>query len=419
MKCINKILLSVLGCGLMISGFAEEKKAVTEENFKQVSDGINGEILRVSANATFARQISRNSLDIISARLNGKSESKFDIWATGFGGKEKCEKPEEGTKNKKEDEEEQKSNKNKQTDENKLTSTIYGVVLGADTNINENLTVGLFGSFTKGKSEYNLTENNKTNKLLDSKHKAYFGGIYGRWMNLDETLKITVDAFGGRIKSDDKMRAGDYDSLPNLNDENAAFSIKLSDSFDTYKTKANVFGAGLNVTYTPLNVYGFNVGPWFAVDYTHLREKAYNLKLISVSDNFDVNTKRQTVDMNIKSRKQNITDVIVGIAGEYDMGPHKFMLNLGFGHEFSNGGKTIKGDVTINTYDKKGEKPTSKTVKDQNFDGYEKVYGKNKFVGKASYVGTFGQFGLSAHIATDLRKKTKGFYGGLTASYSF
>ena len=396
MKCINKFLLSVLGCGLMSSGSVMGQ--ITAENFKEVDAAISGEMLRVSANATFARQISRNSLDIISACLNGKSESKFDIWATGFGGKETCKKTEEGAKS-------------------KLTSTIYGVVLGADTNINENLTVGLFGSFTKGKSKSNATDEGVTNKLLESKHKAYFGGIYGRWMNLDETLKITVDAFGGRIKSDDKMRAADYGSLKVIASNN--LWISLFDSFDTYKTKANVFGVGLNVTYTPWNVYGFNVGPWFAVDYTHLREKAYNLNLIDIPSDFADDEQYQTADVNIKSRKQNITDVIIGIAGEYDMGPHKFMLNLGFGHEFSNGGKTIKGDVTINTYAKKGEKPDSIPVNGHTFDKYEKMYGKNKFVGKASYVGTFGQFGLSAHIATDLSKKTKGFYGGLTASYSF
>lgn len=445
MKCVSKIVLPIFICGLLNSsavfGMNNNNDPVGEQEV--VNDNlandlvgnlfgftvpvVNGEEFRHISESSIACQTTRSGASNIFNHLDIRSDEKVTLWASIFGSHEESK---------------YKYDLQGVDLNNKITTNLYGLQIGVDSNVCENCTIGAFASFVRGKFKGKLAipsgDNKKYMTVGDSKHKIYYGGIYAKWMNLNETLNVKLMAYGGRVKSDDKIHTLNVEQCIEIADAEELYNVGQLD-FDyllnriggsiqngllwtsqkpsVNKTKANLFGVALDVTYMPWSVSGFSFGPWIAVDHTCLRKKAHTYTAMD-----KVNAQAQVQDyykfvFNNQAQTQQFTDVIIGLAASYDIENSKFMLNLGYGHEFYNGCKKIKTVIAKTQYQEGGHQDWPEWKNDLTLNNAE--LNKNRFVCKASYAGKFGQVGLDAYVAANIGKKVKGVNGGLTVSYSF
>lgn len=273
----------------------------------------------------------------------------------------------------------------------KMDCDMYGFMLGADSNFNEQIKAGLFFSFAK--SEVTEKESVHINYSWKNRPKSYLGGIYGRWLNLDETLKVNFLAFGGRMKHKENYNLLKYNSL-------SQWVSTASDTKDTCKHNANIFGLGVDAQYVPWVYSDANIGPWVSIAWTNDKIKSYE-KLYSKQDSTEVNLEFGTA-------KMNSTETILGLAADYALGTGKLDLGLGYLHDFRHNKK--HATVTLKENDKDNESY-------DNFKTYSQ--GKNRFIAKLAYDGSFNQFGVSAGIVASIGNHWKDLSGGITASYSF
>lgn len=273
----------------------------------------------------------------------------------------------------------------------KMDCDMYGFMLGADSNFNEQIKAGLFFSFAK--SEVTEKESVHINYSWKNRPKSYLGGIYGRWLNLDETLKVNFLAFGGRMKHKENYNLLKYNSL-------SQWVSTASDTKDTCKHNANIFGLGVDAQYVPWVYSDANIGPWVSIAWTNDKIKSYE-KLYSKQDSTEVNLEFGTA-------KMNSTETILGLAADYALGTGKLDLGLGYLHDFRHNKK--HATVTLKENDKNNESY-------DNFKTYSQC--KNRFIAKLAYDGSFNQFGVSAGIVASIGNHWKDLSGGITASYSF
>ena len=330
----------------------------------------NNAAVQSELNHRAAFQVASAVRDTIYNQINVNVENKFNIWASIIGS----------------------TGKSSADPVWKMACDMYGFMLGADSNFTEQIKAGAFFAFAK--SEVNEKESCNINYSWKNRPKSYLGGIYARWMNLDETIKVKLLALGGRMKHKETYNLLDFSTL------NKLISAGTNEK-TTCKHNANVFGLGLDVKYTPWMFSGINIGPWVNVAWTHNKIKAYD-KLHSKQDE-----DHQSI-LSFSAAKMNSTEMILGLAADYDLGQGKLDLGLGYLHDFRHN----KTHAVITKTESGAQKVSYDDIKTHSV-------GKHRFAAKLAYEGSFNQFGVSVGITSSIGKKWKDLSGGITASYSF
>lgn len=354
-------------------------------------------------NHRIAFDIASTAYNTIYNHLDIVRDTKFSVWASAVG----------------------QIGRSSTSENYKMSNDIYGFILGADSNYSENFSAGVFFGYVKGDAKQKYVtdqddeEQNNDDTLrysLKNKPKSYYGGIYARWVSLDETLSAKLVALVGRIKHKEIMPV--YDS----NIDAAKPQMNLLDETETAKHNSNVYGIGLDVTYTPWTFSNFKLGPWVAISCTQSKIKAYERLFGQDSNPATAGNARNPLlaYANYEKAKTCSTEIILGLATEYAAGPGKLSLKLGWAHDVRHNTTNTKSKVLIYQYnnDLTGRQENAAGT----IDGLElkpSRVGKNKFVGKVSYGATFGQIGINAGLLSNLGNKWKDVSGGITASYSF
>lgn len=268
----------------------------------------------------------------------------------------------------------------------KMDSDVYGFLVGVDTCINENISLGLVGGY--GKTDAKYKGDFLTDYTFKNEPKSYFGGLYGLWTNLNNDMKLKFLAILGRTKHKESSSVIDLDTR-----------TVVANTIKTNKHYANWVSGNLDFTYKPWKFCGIHVGPWASLSLTHNKQK----------ENDFVVAQSSTAELSkiIDSAKVNAFEITLGIAADYNFSVGSLDLKAGYKHDchhnFSGGKVTLKSGDNFK----------------KQFDPYYDVVGKNTFALEASYAAQFGNFGVSLGAQGEVGNRWRDFGGSVTASYSF